>query len=144
MNTVILMLTSAIAIAGEVMRAGSLVEVTEDEARDLLHRGKGELRGADPEFAGAITPDGDALTAADLDAANTQAAAEAAPDAAEAIAAGGGVDTAATIADQASQDATQDATAGAGTSDQAPTTDATQGATQADQAPATAGRRRRR
>ena len=39
-KTIVLLLTCAIAIAGEVMRAGSLVEVTIDEARDLLARGK--------------------------------------------------------------------------------------------------------
>lgn len=40
MKTVILKLTSAIVVAGQVIRPGNLVEVTESEARDLLHRGK--------------------------------------------------------------------------------------------------------
>lgn len=39
----VLKLTSAIAVDGDVMRAGSLVEVDEATARNLLHRGKAEL-----------------------------------------------------------------------------------------------------
>jgi hypothetical protein len=43
LETVILKVTSAIVVGGEVMRAGDLVEVTRSEAKDLLHRGKAEL-----------------------------------------------------------------------------------------------------
>jgi hypothetical protein len=39
-KTVVLLLTAAVAIGGRIMRAGERVEVTEDEARDLLHRGR--------------------------------------------------------------------------------------------------------
>lgn len=44
-GTYVLKLTSAIAVDGEVMKAGSLVEVTEIEAKNLLSRGKAELHG---------------------------------------------------------------------------------------------------
>jgi hypothetical protein len=40
---IFLVLTSAIAIDGELVRAGSLVEVSELEAKNLLHRGKARL-----------------------------------------------------------------------------------------------------
>ena len=39
-KTVILKLVCAIGLAGEVLRAGTLVEVTTSEAKDLLRRGK--------------------------------------------------------------------------------------------------------
>ncbi len=42
-GTYILKLTSAIAVEGEVMKAGSLVEVSEIEAKNLMSRGKAEL-----------------------------------------------------------------------------------------------------
>lgn len=44
-GTYVLKLTSAIAVDGEVMKAGSLVEVSEIEAKNLLSRGKAELHG---------------------------------------------------------------------------------------------------
>ncbi len=62
MNTLILKLTSAIVIAGEVLRAGSLVEVTRSEARDLLARGKAELHNAAPEADDVIVSSGSAET----------------------------------------------------------------------------------
>ena len=42
-KTVFLKLTHAIVVAGEVIGAGKLIEVTEREARDLLNRGKAKL-----------------------------------------------------------------------------------------------------
>ena len=42
-ESVFLKLTSAIAIDGAVVRAGSLVEVTQAEAKNLMHRGKAVL-----------------------------------------------------------------------------------------------------
>lgn len=42
-----LKLTSCIAVGGELVRAGELVEVTDAEARDLLSRGKAVLATAD-------------------------------------------------------------------------------------------------
>lgn len=39
-KTVVLKVVSAIAVAGQVIRPGGLVEVTESEAKNLLHRGK--------------------------------------------------------------------------------------------------------
>jgi hypothetical protein len=47
MKSVTLKLTSAIAMDGEIYRAGSLVEVTDADARNLLHRGKAVLATAD-------------------------------------------------------------------------------------------------
>lgn len=44
----VLKLTSAIAVDGEVMKAGSLVEVSAIEAKNLLGRGKAELHGEQP------------------------------------------------------------------------------------------------
>lgn len=44
-RTFVLKLTSAIAVEGEVLKAGSLVEVSEIEAKNLLSRGKAELHG---------------------------------------------------------------------------------------------------
>lgn len=38
-----LKLTSCIAVGGDIVRAGELVEVTDSEARDLLSRGKAVL-----------------------------------------------------------------------------------------------------
>lgn len=49
-NSIVLKLTSAIAVDGEVMKKGSLVEVTEAEAKNLLHRGKAELHDVQPEY----------------------------------------------------------------------------------------------
>lgn len=42
-NAVFLKITSAVALSGEIHKAGSIVEVSEDLARDLLHRGKAEV-----------------------------------------------------------------------------------------------------
>lgn len=49
-----LKITSAIAIGGEIKRAGTIVTVAEDVAKNLLHRGRAELataadKGADEE-----------------------------------------------------------------------------------------------
>lgn len=43
MKSVLLKLTSAIAISGAIAKAGEVVEVTELEAKNLLSRGKGVL-----------------------------------------------------------------------------------------------------
>lgn len=43
MKSYVLKLTSAVAIDGAIMRAGGLVEVSEAEAKNLLHRGKAVL-----------------------------------------------------------------------------------------------------
>lgn len=42
-KSVVLKLTGAIALDGQIARAGSLVEMSESEAKDLLRRGKAEL-----------------------------------------------------------------------------------------------------
>jgi hypothetical protein len=57
-STVILKLVCAVVIAGEVLRAGSLVEVTESEAKDLLRRGKAEPHSHDPESGETVTSSG--------------------------------------------------------------------------------------
>lgn len=46
-ETIFLVLTSAIAIDGGICRAGSLVEVSELEAKNFLHRGKARLATAE-------------------------------------------------------------------------------------------------
>lgn len=48
MKSVLIKLTSAIAIAGAIAKAGEVVEVTELEAKNLLARGKGVLHGEQP------------------------------------------------------------------------------------------------
>lgn len=47
MKTAHLKLTSAIAFGGTIQRAGTIVEVSESEARNLLDRGKAVLATAD-------------------------------------------------------------------------------------------------
>lgn len=54
-KTYVLMLTSAIAIAGDVMKAGSLVEVSEIEAKNLMGRGKAVLH--DEQLASDVDTD---------------------------------------------------------------------------------------
>lgn len=46
-KSVFLVLTSAIAIDGQICRKGSLVEVSDLEARSFLHRGKARLATAE-------------------------------------------------------------------------------------------------
>ena len=48
MKSVLIKLTSAIAIAGAIAKAGEVVEVTELEAKNLLARGKGKLNEEQP------------------------------------------------------------------------------------------------
>lgn len=48
MKSVLLKLTSAIAISGAIAKAGEVVEVTELEAKNLLARGKGVLNDEQP------------------------------------------------------------------------------------------------
>lgn len=52
MNKVHIKLTSAIGIGGLIYRAGSIVEVSDDAAKNLLHRGKGVLATAEDEGSG--------------------------------------------------------------------------------------------
>lgn len=51
MKSVLLKLTSAIAISGAIAKAGEVVEVTESEAKNLLARGKAKLHDEQPEHA---------------------------------------------------------------------------------------------
>lgn len=48
MKSVLIKLTSAIAISGGIAKAGEVVEVTELEAKNLLSRGKGVLNDEQP------------------------------------------------------------------------------------------------
>lgn len=47
MKSYFLKLTSAVAIDGDIVRAGALIEVSEAEAKNLLHRGKAVLATAE-------------------------------------------------------------------------------------------------
>lgn len=51
MKSVLIKLTSAIAISGAIAKAGEVVEVTELEAKNLLARGKGKLNAEQPADA---------------------------------------------------------------------------------------------
>lgn len=46
-KSIYLVLTSAIAIDGNICRKGSMIEVSEVEAKNLLHRGKARLATAE-------------------------------------------------------------------------------------------------
>jgi hypothetical protein len=60
-------LTGGIAIDGQVKRPGEVVEVDEKFARQLLHRGKGELVGGQPAAeAETEAADWSSLTVAEL------------------------------------------------------------------------------
>lgn len=47
MKTIWLKVTSAIVVGGEIAMPGELIEVTQAEAKNLLHRGKAELATAE-------------------------------------------------------------------------------------------------
>ena len=49
-KSIVLCLTSAIVIDGDVMKKGSLVEVSESEAKNLLHRGKAVIHDEQPDY----------------------------------------------------------------------------------------------
>ncbi|MCU4481349.1 hypothetical protein [Acinetobacter ursingii] len=49
MKTIVIALTTAVVIAGEIHKAGDQVEVGEALAKDLLHRGRGTLVEADSD-----------------------------------------------------------------------------------------------
>lgn len=77
MNTVTLKLTAAIVVAGQVLRPGSLVEVTESEAKDLLRRGKAVVAtAADGVEVDAASDAGDATLNPEIQAANAALAPE--------------------------------------------------------------------
>lgn len=60
-KTVMLKVTSAFMVGGEVARKGEVVEVTTAEAKDLLHRGKAVLATAadEPKLAAQDAGDDD-------------------------------------------------------------------------------------
>ena len=49
--------TCAVAIAGAIHKAGSIIEVAEDLAKDLLRRGKAELATVEAEIADVLGGD---------------------------------------------------------------------------------------
>lgn len=59
MKSYVLKLTGAVAIDGQISRAGSLVEVSEPEAKNLLARGKGVLATAEDGVEQPETPPAD-------------------------------------------------------------------------------------
>lgn len=58
----ILKLTSAVAFGGVISKAGELVEVTEAEAKNLLHRGKAVLATAEDGVEQSGEDDGEDLS----------------------------------------------------------------------------------
>lgn len=58
-KTFFLKLTHCLGIAGEICKPGTIVELLEHEAKDLLNRGKAELATADD--AGSANASGDAV-----------------------------------------------------------------------------------
>jgi len=79
-ESVFLKLTSAIAIDGAVVRAGSLVEVTQTEAKNLLHRGKAVL--ATERDGAPVAGDDDGADDKPADNRKAKAKAKAEPEAA--------------------------------------------------------------
>lgn len=59
-----LKLTAAIVVEGAIVRAGSLVEMVESEAKDLLRRGKAELHAVIEAIEGDDDANGEAAKAA--------------------------------------------------------------------------------
>jgi hypothetical protein len=49
-KSIVLRLTSAIVVDVDVMKKGSLVEVSEAEAKNLLHRGKAVIHDEQPDY----------------------------------------------------------------------------------------------
>lgn len=84
---VTLKLTAATVIDGALQRAGTLLEMVEDEAKELLRRGKAELHAIEDAIEGktddAATQAAAAQAAADATKAAPKAAAPAAPAAAD-------------------------------------------------------------
>lgn len=80
-KTVVLKLTAAIVVDGSIVRAGSLVEVMQDEAKDLLRRGKAVLAAepAEQHDEGGETEDHQAAAAAAAEAAANAAQGAAKP-----------------------------------------------------------------
>lgn len=96
MKTVVLKVVSCIAVAGQVVRPGELIEVTESEAKNLLHRGRcvvaTEADGAPATSSDGAVAGGDGPLNPEIEAANEAAkrlaeeAAQAEADAAAAAA----------------------------------------------------------
>lgn len=73
-KVVTLKLTGAVVIEGVIARAGTLVEMVEAEAKDLLRRGKAVIHAAAEEVADATADDEAAQAAAAQAAADETAA----------------------------------------------------------------------
>ena len=81
LKTFVLKLTGAVVVEGTILRAGSLVELVESEAKALLARGKAVLSDADDGVALKVKTDAANATAvADRAAASALAEAQAAAE----------------------------------------------------------------
>lgn len=132
-NTLILRLVCAIAIAGNVLRPGELVEVTRTEAKDLLRRGKAVLHEDPIEDDQAVHASGSQEPGLHPDVNDYNADQDAAAAAAAAAEAAAG--------QEAAQEAAGDATEAAGNAGQAEGQGAPQAPAQGGNKPAR-GRRR--
>jgi hypothetical protein len=63
-KVVTLKLTGAITLEGAIAKAGTIVEMVEDEAKDLLRRGKAVIHAVAEEVAGDADQDAAAQAAA--------------------------------------------------------------------------------
>jgi hypothetical protein len=75
-KVVTLKLTGAITLEGAIAKAGTIVEMVEDEAKDLLRRGKAVIHAVAEEVAGDADQDAAAQAAA-VSAKTAKAAAKA-------------------------------------------------------------------
>lgn len=55
MEMITIKVTSSFMVGGEIAKPGEIVEVTNAEAKDLLHRGMAELATADDEVLPVVT-----------------------------------------------------------------------------------------
>ena len=60
--TIFLVLTAAIVMDGEIVPAGETIEVTEKEAKNLMHRGKAVLAEPDSQQGAPSVTDFNSLT----------------------------------------------------------------------------------
>lgn len=66
MKTIVIALTTAVVISGEIYKAGDQIEVDEALAKDLLHRGRGTLVETDADEVQVDEVDLATLTKAQL------------------------------------------------------------------------------
>lgn len=76
MKNVFLKVSSAFLVGGEIAKAGEVVEVSEAEAKDLLHRGKATLATEKGTVAGVVESNGAVVALCDMKKADLVALAE--------------------------------------------------------------------